>query len=186
VLAFQVTAGDIVEEQGGWDSAAFEIAQVEGLLDGLLAGAKIIEGGVEVVLVEGAEVEDFGDGVIFGPAHGGQSGAVVSDAGQDEEEGEFGQAGLAESGGKAEGIGDVLEDEEQAEHGAAGGEGVEVVEVTAEGALEGEDAGGVPMGEVGESAFMDLAVEAKGLSEEDGGRGVAVGDGSDMHVPRYH
>jgi hypothetical protein len=56
-----------------------------------------------------------------------------------------------------------------------------VVEVAAEGALEGEDAGGVPMGEVGEGAFMNLAVKAEGLSEENGGRGVAVGDGSDVH-----
>jgi hypothetical protein len=67
-------------------------------------------------------VEDFGDGMIFGPANGGQTRTVVSDSGQDEEERELGQAGLAESGGEAEGIGDLLEDEEQAEYGAAGGE----------------------------------------------------------------
>jgi hypothetical protein len=60
-----------------------QIALVEGFLDGLLAGAKIVEGGVEVVLVEGAEVEDFGDGMIFGPANGGQTRTVVSDSGQD-------------------------------------------------------------------------------------------------------
>ncbi len=158
MLAFQVAAGDVVKEQGGRDGAAFEIALVEGILDGLLAGAKLVEGGVEVVLVEGAVVENFGDGVILGPAHGGQPRALMSGAGQDEEEREFGQAGLAESGGEAEGIGDLLENEEQAEYGAAGGDRVEVVEVAAEGALEGEDAGGVPMGEVGEGAFMNLAV----------------------------
>ena len=186
VLAFQVAAGDVVKEQGGRDGAALQIALVEGLLDGLLAGTKIVEGGVEVVLVEGAEVENFGDGVIFGPAHGGQTRAVVSDAGQDEEEREFGEAGLAEGVGEAEGVGDLLEDEEEAEYGAAGGKRVEVVEVAAEGALEGEDAGGVPMGEVGEGAFVNLAVEAEGLPEEDGGRGVPVGDGGDVHVPQYH
>ena len=38
-----------------------QIALVEGILDGLLAGATIVEGGVEVVLVEGAEVENFGN-----------------------------------------------------------------------------------------------------------------------------
>jgi hypothetical protein len=106
---------------------------------------------------------------------------VVSEAGQDKEEREFGQAGLAESGGEAEGIGDLFEDEEQAEYGAAGGERVEVVEVAAEGALEGEDAGWVPMGEVGEGAFMNLAVEAEGLPEENGGRGATVGNGGDIH-----
>jgi hypothetical protein len=39
------------------------------------------------------------------------------------------------------------------------------------------------MGEVGEGAFMNLAVEAEGLPEENGGRGVPVGDGSDVHGP---
>jgi hypothetical protein len=38
------------------------------------------------------------------------------------------------------------------------------------------------MGEVGESAVADLAMEAEGFAEEDGGRGVAVGDGGDIHA----
>jgi hypothetical protein len=37
------------------------------------------------------------------------------------------------------------------------------------------------VGEVGEGAVLDLAVVAKGLPQEDGGRGVAVGDGGDIH-----
>ena len=53
--------------------------------------------------------------MIFGPADGGQARALVGDAGQDEEEGEFGEARLAESGGEAEGIGDLFEDEQEAE-----------------------------------------------------------------------
>jgi hypothetical protein len=38
------------------------------------------------------------------------------------------------------------------------------------------------MGEVGEGAVADLAAETEGLAEEDGGRGVAVGHGGDVHV----
>jgi hypothetical protein len=91
---------------------------------------------------------------------------VVSEAGQDKEEREFGQAGLAESGGEAEGIGDLFEDEEQAEYGAAGGERVEVVEVAAEGALEGEDAGGAEA--VTNTAFTCRSIgEASTISEAD-------------------
>jgi hypothetical protein len=109
----------------------------------------------------------------------------VGDAGQDEEEGEFGEARLAESGGEAEGIGDLFEDEQEAEDEAEGGvRGGEVIEVATEGALEGLDAGGVPMGEIGEGAGIDLAVLAEGLAEEDGGPGGAVGDGGDVDVYR--
>ena len=105
-----------------------------------LAPAEIVEGGIEVVLVEG---------------------------------------------GEAEGIGDLFEDEQEAEDEAEGGvRGGEVIEVATEGALEGLDAGGVPMGEIGEGAGIDLAVLAEGLAEEDGGPGGAVGDGGDVDVYR--
>jgi hypothetical protein len=50
-----------------------------------------------------------------------------------------------------------------------------------EDAAEGEDLGGGPIREVGESALDDLAVKAGALAEEDGGRGVAVGDGFHVH-----
>jgi hypothetical protein len=47
---------------------------------------------------------------------------------------------------------------------------------------EGIELGGGPMGEVGEGAVADLAVEAKGLAEEESGRGVAIRDGGDVHA----
>jgi hypothetical protein len=37
------------------------------------------------------------------------------------------------------------------------------------------------VGEVGEGAVLDLAVLAEGFPEEDRGRGVAVGNGGDIH-----
>ena len=182
-FAFQVAAGDVIKEQCGRGAAAIEIAPVERFLDRRLAHAEIVEGGIEVVLVEGGETEDFGDRMIFGPADGGQARALVGDAGQDEEEGEFGEAGFAESGSEAEGIGDLLEGEQKAEDEAEGGVGGgEVIEVAAEGALEGLDVGGGPMGEIGEGAGMDLAILAEALAEEDGGWGGAIGDGGDVHV----
>jgi hypothetical protein len=49
-------------------------------------------------------------------------------------------------------------------------------------AAESIDLGGRPMREVGEGAVADLAVETKGLAEEDSGRGVAVGDVGDVHA----
>jgi hypothetical protein len=47
---------------------------------------------------------------------------------------------------------------------------------------ESIDLGGGPMGEVGKGAVADLAIETKGLAEEDSGRGVAVRDGGDVHA----
>jgi hypothetical protein len=41
-----------------------------------------------------------------------------------------------------------------------------------------------PMREIGEGAVADFAVEAEGLTEEDGGRGEAVGDGGHVHAYR--
>jgi hypothetical protein len=38
------------------------------------------------------------------------------------------------------------------------------------------------MGEIGESAGMDLAILAEAFAEEDGGGGGAIGDGGDVHV----
>jgi hypothetical protein len=36
--------------------------------------------------------------------------------------------------------------------------------------------------EVGQGTRFDLAVFAVGFAEEDGGRGVAIGDGGDVHA----
>jgi hypothetical protein len=40
------------------------------------------------------------------------------------------------------------------------------------------------MSDVGDGARLDFAVEAIGFAEEDGGRGVAVGYGGDVHAYR--
>ena len=86
---------------------------------------------------------------------------MVSHAGEHEEKGEFSEAGLTERGREAELVGDVFEGEQECEDEAGGGFGGEVVEVAA----EGLDAGGAPMGEVGEGAGLDLAMGAKAFRE---------------------
>jgi hypothetical protein len=47
---------------------------------------------------------------------------------------------------------------------------------------EGVELSGRPMGNVGEGTVADFAVKPKGLAEENGGRGVAVGDGGYVHA----
>jgi hypothetical protein len=49
---------------------------------------------------------------------------------------------------------------------------------------QGIDFGWGPVGEIGDGAVVDLAVFAEAFAEEDGGRGVAIGDGGDVHVDR--
>jgi hypothetical protein len=86
----------------------------------------------------------------------------MGDAGQDQEQGQFGQAGLAESGGEAELIGELFEGGKEAEDGAVGGVGGgEVVEIAAEQTAEGLDAGARPMGEVGEGTLEDFGAPAE-------------------------
>src|SRR6266478_3244416 len=57
-----------------------------------------------------------------------------------------------------------------------------MIELPAQGAAERLDARRLPMGEIGEGAVFDFTVLAVGLAKENGGRGVAVGDGGDVHV----
>ncbi len=56
--------------------------------------------------------------------------------------------------------------------------------VAAEDAADGFDGGVGELGEVGEGALPAAARVAAGLAEEDGGRGIAVGD--DINIHEYH
>jgi len=55
-------------------------------------------------------------------------------------------------------------------------------EIAFEDLAEGLDLSGRPIGEVGEGAVSNFAILAKGLAQEDGRRGVAVGDGGHIHA----
>jgi hypothetical protein len=86
----KIPAGDVVEEWRGWAAAALEITPIQRLLDLLLMGGQIIQGPVEVVLVEGLQGEHFADGVIGSPTHGRETRALMDDPSQDEEPSELG------------------------------------------------------------------------------------------------
>ncbi|MDP2835029.1 MAG: hypothetical protein Q8Q28_17355, partial [Pseudomonadota bacterium] len=92
----------------------------------------------------------------------------MSDAGQDEEQGEFAESLLAEGGSNSELGGDLLEGMEQAEGGAGSGIGNSgMVELAAEEEAEGVNAAPRPGGEIEEGAVFDFAVFAEGLAQED-------------------
>ena len=57
---------------------------------------------------------------------------------------------------------------------------------TGEGEAEGFNLTSAEMSDVGEGAGFDFAVLAIGFAEEDGGRGVAVGDGGHVHAYIIH
>jgi hypothetical protein len=46
---------------------------------------------------------------------------------------------------------------------------------------EGVELGGGPSRKIGEGALDDPTIESGGVAEEDGGRGVAIGDGFHVH-----
>ena len=88
------------------------------------------------------------------------------------------QPAVTERGADAQSLGDLLEHEQEAEHASElrGPRELDgLVELAPQQAAEGFDAGGGPVGEVGEGAVLNLAVVAEGFPEEEGGRGVAVG-----------
>ncbi len=162
---------------------ALAIVLVEGRFDARLAGTEIVQGRIEVVLVETGKPEHFGDGVIACPAHGGESGALMSDAGQDEKEGEFGHLALAQGSGNAEAVGDLFERVEQAEDGTTDrSEGSQVIEFAAEQAAQDVNPCGGPGGEVGEGAVLDLAIFAEALAKENRRRGIAIGYRGHVHA----
>jgi hypothetical protein len=53
--------------------------------------------------------------------------------------------------------------------------------LTLQDAAQEVDLSGGPRGEIGEGAFVDLGADADGFAEENGGRGVAIRDGLDIH-----
>ena len=184
LLPFQIAARHVVEKQPGRLGATLQVAAIQAGFDLLLPGRQIIQGSIQIVLVKLPQPQHFRHRLILGPAHGGEARALVSDAGQDQEQSEFRQPAVTERGTEAQRLGDLLEHQQEAEAGSqlrGQGELGSLVELAAQQAAEGFDADGGPVGEVGKGAVLNLAVLAKGFPEEEGGRGVAVGDGGDIH-----
>jgi hypothetical protein len=168
-----------------------EVALSERVFQRRLPQQEPIQSGIEVVFVEWAEVEALVEAglasVRVESAGGGEFGSGFEEAGNNEGEREIAFAA-------GEWVDELIELEFA--KGAQDGGDMAVrpragdVKGLLEGAdglafengLEGADLSGVPIGEVGEGTVLDFALVAEGLAKEDGGRGVTVGDGSDIHV----
>ncbi len=185
--ALEVDRGDVAEHQG----ALFEVPGGQMPLDAVLALEQPVHGSVEFVLagVLDAQVlaQRVGQRLAGQGAGGGQLGAGIQDAGEDHGGGQGPVARgaavqellEAEVAGTSQHGGDMA-----VEPGAQDGEGVAAGRER-DAALE-QDAEPLdeivgPLGQVGEGAFLDLAVFAEGLAQKDGGRGVPVGHAFDIH-----
>ena len=161
----------------------------------MLVCAEPVEGGVELVFIDGSELEGLAEGGECGfgveGACGGEFGGGVEDAVRD-----HGGDEVAVSGGFSfeEGVEAEFVEGSQDGGDVSVGEGADDVDCLADGGIgegcafedasERFDGGGVSsveFGEVREGAFEDLPAVADGLSEEDGGGGVAVGDELYIH-----
>ena len=109
---------------------------------------------------------------------------MVRQSREHQKEAQLTQLAVAQRGSDADLLGHLFERGKQAEDRTQGGRpshGV-LVEVAAQGAPQGANAGRGPEGEVGHSTVFDFAVLAEGLAQQNGGRRIAVGHGGDVHA----
>jgi hypothetical protein len=149
---------------------------------------------VEFVLVGRIQMEEIAEAVVEGvgveAASGREFGSRIENAGDDHGDDEIAIA-----------AGNRIEDGVQTEFAERSENGSDVAVRKGAGDAEGVRQGGNrsgegagqsgaesfdltrgEMGEVGEGAGLDLAVLAVGDAEEEGGRGVAIGHGGDVHA----
>ena len=177
----------VVEHQ----RAVAQVASGQTLLDGALALEQPVHGGVELVFVDALDAEHLGQGVARGvggePACGGELGAWGEDARDDEGDRAF---AFGRGGGGQRAVEAQLA--QRSEHGGDVAVGARAGDI--EGGGEVGDGGaafeqdsqsfdhhGRPLRQVGQGAFTHLAGLAIGFAQQDGGRGVSVGDGLDVH-----
>lgn len=190
MAAFEIGRGQVIEDQG----AVGEVAFGQFLLDARLSWEEPVHGLVEFVLVGGIEMEQLAEtaeeSVGVKSASGGKFGSWIEDAGDDHGEDE-----IAVAGGKRVEDGIELEVAQTAEDGGSvtmrqgagdeegiGPRGGANRERAGQGGAEGMDLLLGEMGEIGQGTSFNFAVLAVGFAEEEGGRGVAVGDGGDVHA----
>jgi hypothetical protein len=102
---------------------------------------------------------------------------------QDQKQDEFGPALCPQHREQPDALGELLEDKQDSKDGATDGLQVprEAIKLAFESAAHGLDPLWGPRGEVGEGARTHLVPVAEGLAEENGGRGVAIGDSCYIH-----
>src|SRR5271157_6066737 len=108
----------------------------------------------------------------------------MGNARQHQEQSQLGEPAVTERGAQTQSVGDLLEHQQQAEDASQLGALREVgglVELPAQQAAEGFNPGRGPVRQVSDGAILDLAILPEGFAQEEGRRGVAVGDGGDIH-----
>src|SRR6266704_2225207 len=139
----------------------------ESVFDFLLAQEQPIQGVIELGFLDGGIQTEQG-------SQRGGSGVGMKAAGGSEFGGRFEkEAAKGTESGSDVAVRSGAENQES----VGGGDERFAFENTA----EGDDLSGGPRGEIGEGVFDNLCALAAALAEEDGGRGVAVGDGLDVH-----
>jgi hypothetical protein len=158
-----------------------------------LLGQQPVHSGIEFILGRGVEMEEFGEsagkGVGMKGTRGSEFGGGFQDAGDDHghDQIEFTAGMFVDEGIEMQSVQGAEDSGNVAVRaGADDVEGLRKRGTDGSSALEdsahGIDLSRRPMGEVGEGTVADFAVEAEGLAEEDGGRGVAVRYGGDVHA----
>jgi hypothetical protein len=137
---------------------------------------QLAETGVESAGVKAASGGEFGSRVEDSSDDHGQDDIAVAAGNRVEDGIELQVAQAAENSGGVT-VRKRAGDEEGIRQGRSGG-----WERAGQGQAEGIDLMRAEMGDIGESASLDFAVFAEGFAEEDGGRGVAIGDGSHIHA----
>ena len=190
MTAFEISGGQIVEHQ----AAVREVTFGEFPLDAGLLGEQPVHSLVEFGLIGGIHMEQLAETAVEGvgvkAASGSEFGCGVDDAGHDHSNDE-----IAVVAGKGVENGVELEVTEAVEDGhgvtvrkRAGndkglGQGrASRSERAGQSGTEGIDLMRAQVRDVGDGTGLDLAVEAEGFTEEDGGWGIAVGYGGDIHA----
>ena len=106
----------------------------------------------------------------------------MSDAGEYEEERLGGLLALTQRLGDTELIGEVLEREEHTENRATGGVPGKPIEFAFEGSTQGIDPCWLPMRQVGQGTVFDCSIFAISLAQENGGWGITIRHGRDIHA----
>ena len=189
VPSFEIGGGQIVEHQRSLGQVLFG----QSSLDAGLLRQQPIHGLIEFILGDRIEMEELpqrtAESVGVKSARGGKFGSRSEDTGGDhrqhqitiavgilvEETVEMQFADGAEDGGDM-----------AVRAGADDVEGLWQRGTDGSGALQdgaqGVDFGWGPVGEIGDGSVADFAVVTEALAQEDGGRGIAVGDDGDVHV----
>src|SRR5208337_4528638 len=183
----QIARGDVVEHQ----HAFLEVALGEDLLDAGLAAAQKIEGGVELVLVDLAEAEHGAERVgcrrLAELTRGRELRGRLDDPRHDHGEDQPGPALRSlrqrlvepEPAHRPEHGGDVTVRQRAGDLEALGSERHE--RLAGEHPAQAVDLLIRPVGDIGERARLDLASLAIALTQQDGGRRIAVGNARYVH-----